>query len=84
MFTLLFKSLFVVVPNVCGFFFISEGSVFSRLFCAGSTFCGVFLGVLSSLAIILLKRTESWLFYFNCVVAVGVLCVFLSVLQVGL
>ena len=38
----------------------------------GPLFCGVVLGVLSRLAIILLQKMESWLFVLNLVVAVSV------------
>ena len=51
-------------------------------FCVGSMFCGVVLGVLSSLAINLLRKRE--LVALLCVVAVCVLCLFLKVLWVGL
>ena len=52
--------------------------------CVGSLFCGYALGALSSLPIILLRERERCLLYFNCVVAVCVLCVFLMVPWVGL
>ena len=38
--------------------------------CTGSLFCGVVIDVPSIFAIILLRKRESWLLCFNCVVAV--------------
>ena len=52
--------------------------------CVGSlSFC-VVLGVLTSLAIIWLRKRESCVLYFICVKAVYVLCLFLLVLWGGL
>ena len=45
---------------------------------------GVVLGVLSNLVVTLLRKRESWLLYFDCAVAVCVLCLFLRVPLVGL
>ena len=39
-------------------------------FCAGSLFCGVVLNVLSSLAIILMRKRERGLPYLNDIIAV--------------
>ena len=47
-------------------------------FCVGSLLCGVVLGVLSSLATILLRKREL-VALLNCVVAVCALCLFLTV-----
>ena len=45
-------------------------------FCVGSLFYKVVLGDLSSFAIILLKKRELWLLYYNSVLAVVFLSVF--------
>ena len=50
----------------------------------GSLLFGVVLCVFSTLAIILLRKRESWLLSFNCVVAVCVLGLFLTMPWVGL
>ena len=49
-----------------------------------SLFCGTILCAISGLAIILLWKRKSWLFYLNCVMSVCVLCLFLIVPWVGL
>ena len=51
---------------------------------AGPLFCGVVLGIISSLAIILLRKRAGCFTKNNCVVAVYVLYLFLIVLWVGL
>ena len=52
-------------------------------FCVGCLFSSVVLNDISSLAIILLRK-RAWMLYFNCVVAVSVLCLFITVPWVGL
>ena len=50
-----YDSLFIIAPIVCEFFL-----------CCGILFCHSVFSVLYSFAIILLRKRESWLFYFNC------------------
>ena len=69
--SVLIYSLFAVAPIGCGLLVF----VVLVLFCVGSMVCDMIFCVLSSLAIILLRKRESRLLYFNCVVAVCVLCI---------
>ena len=75
----------------CCLFLSVDSVIVESLLCNGSSFCNIGFSVLSSFAIILVRK--SWLFYFNCVHAVVwplVFCIpsllypFLPVVWVGL